>query len=82
LYNLSNINKDKWPHNWLRNIGEEPVIYDPDAMTKTKEQIQSYVFSKGYFDGKVTDTVVTANKKSDVFYNVDLYGHTLFVTHI
>jgi outer membrane protein assembly factor BamA len=72
LYNLSNINKEKWPHNWLRNIGEEPVIYDSYAKTKTKEQIKSYVTSKGYFDGKVTDTVVTANRKSDVFYNVDL----------
>jgi outer membrane protein assembly factor BamA len=72
LYNLSNINKEKWPHNWLRNIGEEPVIYDSDAKNKTKEQIKSYVASKGYFDGHVTDTVVTANRKSDVFYNVDL----------
>jgi outer membrane protein assembly factor BamA len=73
LYNLSNINKDKWPHNWLRSIGEEPVIYDSYATNKTKEQIKSYVASKGYFDGKVTDTVKTANRKSDVFYNVDLH---------
>jgi Omp85 superfamily domain len=72
LYNLSNINKEKWPHNWLRNIGEAPVIYDSYAMTKTREQIKSYVTSKGYFDGKVTDTVKTANRKSDVFYNVSL----------
>lgn len=73
LYNLSNLNKQKWPHNWLRNIGEEPVIYDTYLTKKSKEQIQSYVFSKGYFDGKVTDTVKTANKKSDVSYNVDLH---------
>jgi outer membrane protein assembly factor BamA len=72
LYNLSNINKQKWPHTWLRNIGEEPVIYDPSFTKKSKEQIKSYIFSKGYFDGKVTDTVKTANRKSDVFYNVDL----------
>ena len=72
LYNLSNINKQKWPHTWLRNIGEEPVIYDPSFTKKSKEQIKSYVFSKGYFDGKVTDTVKTANKKSDVLYNIDL----------
>ena len=72
LYNLSNINKDKWPHNWLRNIGEEPVIYDPYATIRSKEQIKSYVASKGYFDGNVSDTVKTANRKSDVFYNVDL----------
>jgi outer membrane protein assembly factor BamA len=72
LYNLSNINKNRWPHNWLRNIGEEPVIYDPYATIKSKEQIKSYVASKGYFDGDVSDTVKTANKKSDVFYKVDL----------
>lgn len=72
LYNLSNINKDKWPHSWLRNIGEEPVIFDQFAATKTKQQIKSFVASKGYFDGKVTDTVNTVKRKSDVYYNVDL----------
>ena len=72
LYNLSNINKQKWPHKWLRDIGEEPVIFDTNATVKTKDQIKSYVASKGYFDGQVMDTVETANRKSDVFYNVDL----------
>jgi hypothetical protein len=72
LYNLSNINKQKWPHKWLRDIGEEPVIYDPYETDKSKEQIQSFIESKGYFDGQVMETIETANKKSDVFYNVDL----------
>lgn len=73
LYNLSNIKKDKWPHNWLRNIGEAPVIFDETAVKKTRDQIKSYVFSKGYFDADVTDTVKTARKKSDVYYNVNLH---------
>ncbi len=72
LYNLSNINKQKWPNKWLRDIGEEPVIFDSYAMNKTKDQIKSYVVSKGYFDGKVTDSVETVNKKSEVYYNIDL----------
>lgn len=72
LYNLSNINKERWPHKWLRSIGEEPVIFDPTATTSSREQIKSYVSSKGYFDGKVMDTVLTAKRKSDVFYEVDL----------
>lgn len=72
LYNLSNINKTRWPHSWLRGIGEEPVIYDPYATKKTTQQITSYVSSKGFFDGKVTDTVKTINRKSDVYYNVAL----------
>ena len=41
LYNLSNINKQKWPHNWLRNIGEEPVVFDSYASIKSKDQIKS-----------------------------------------
>lgn len=72
LYNLSNINKSKWPHGWLREIGEEPVIFDPYSTIRSKEQIQSYVASKGYFDGHVKDTVVTENMKSDVTYEVEL----------
>lgn len=73
LYNLSNINKERWPHAWLRNIGEPPVIFDAFSAAKSKEQIKSYVDSKGYFDGIVTDTVKTSNKKSDVYYNVYLH---------
>jgi len=72
LYNLSDINKEKWPHKWLREIGEEPVIYDPFSTGKSKEQIQSFIASKGYFDGFVEDTVKTEKRKSDVFYTVSL----------
>ena len=72
LYDLSNINKDHWPHNWLRNIGEEPVIFDPYAADKSKIQIKTYIASKGYFDGQVKDTVETSNMKSKVYYNIDL----------
>jgi len=46
LYNLSNIEKEKWPHTWLRNIGEGPVIFDITSTVKTREQINSYISSK------------------------------------
>jgi len=72
LYNLSNINKQKWPHNWLRNIGEEPVIFDSYATIRSKDDIKSYVATKGYFDGKILDTIKTENRKTDVFYNIEL----------
>lgn len=72
LYNLSNIEKDKWPHTWLRNIGEEPVIYDPYATERSTNDIQSFVSSKGYFDSRVIDSVKTEKRKSEVFYSVNL----------
>lgn len=72
LYNLSNINKTKWPNGWLRQIGEAPVIFDPSAALKTTEQIKTYVASKGYFDGKVEDSLKTEDRKTRVFYNINL----------
>jgi outer membrane protein assembly factor BamA len=72
LYNLSNINKNKWPHKWLREIGEEPVIFDNNASEVTKTQMKSYLASKGFFDANVTDTIDIENRKSKVSYNVNL----------
>jgi len=72
LYNLSNLEKNRWPHNWLRNIGEEPVIFDIAAAARSKEQIGSYLSSKGYFDSRVSDSIETANKRSSVGYHINL----------
>ncbi len=72
LYNLSNIEKDKGINKWLREIGEEPVIFDPYAATKSVGQIKSYISSKGYFDGKVDDEIETVKNKSSVYYNVEI----------
>ena len=72
LYNLSNLEKEKWPHNWLREIGEEPVIFDSYEIDKSLQQIKSYIGSKGYFDSRVSDTITTENRKTDVTYKVDL----------
>ncbi len=72
LYNLSNINKTKWPNGWLRQIGEAPVIFDPSAAEKTTDQIKTYVASKGYFDGRVEDSLKTEDRKTKVVYNINL----------
>ena len=72
LYNLSNIEKEKGIHNWLRKVGEEPVVFDPYSTTKSMEQIRSFVSSKGYFDGTVSDTIETVKGQSSVHYNVDI----------
>ena len=71
LYNLSNLEKDGWPHGWLRNIGEEPVVFDPFATTKTAEQLDNYLFYKGYFNADVTADLSTRKKRTNVVYNID-----------
>jgi outer membrane protein assembly factor BamA len=72
LYNLSNIEKEKGINGWLRKVGEEPVIFDPYSATKSTDQIESYVSSKGYFDGTVSESVETIKRQSSVNYNVDI----------
>lgn len=70
LYNMSNIEKSGWPHGWLRNIGEEPVIFDAFAAGKSSEQIENYLFSKGYFNAEVSTDIFTHKQKTDVVYSV------------
>jgi outer membrane protein assembly factor BamA len=71
LYNLSNLEKEKWPHGWLRRIGEEPVIFDPVAADRSAGQIQSYLSSKGFFNARVTDTIATAREEASVVYDIN-----------
>jgi len=71
LYNLSNIDKDRWPHNWLRRIGEEPVVYSP-AMTRTSaEQLSQFLENKGYYHAVIRDTVFFRRRNARVNYTID-----------
>lgn len=65
LYNLSN--KDK-PTSWFREIGEPPVIYDEVLKDKSIEQIQQYLYNKGYYQSSVHDSIVFKNKRANVTY--------------
>lgn len=56
FYNLSNVNKNNWFNNWLRKIGEEPVIYDPYLTNRSHEQLKKYLENKGYYFSQIIDT--------------------------
>ena len=71
LYNLSDLTREKWPHGWLRRIGEEPVILDEVAAERSAGQIQSYLWSKGFFNASVTDTVNVTGNEAKVIYRVN-----------
>jgi hypothetical protein len=70
LYSLSDIEKEKWPHNWLRKIGEEPVIYDPGLTRSSTEQIRQFLENKGYYHSEVHDTVIFRGKNARAHYRV------------
>ncbi len=70
LYNLSSPHKDNGFHNWLRDIGEPPVVYDPDLKDRTREQFYLYLCNKGYYHASVTDTTLFRNNRAWVKYRI------------
>ena len=72
IYNLANPKREKFPSKWFREIGEEPVLYDPLLTEKTTEQFIKYLNSRGYYHASVTDSVSLDKKKAKVNYEVNL----------
>lgn len=70
LYNLSNIKKDKGLNKQLRNMGEEPVIFDQNLTQMSVNQLKNYTISKGYMNAEVDDTVIYKRRKATVIYHV------------
>lgn len=71
LYNLSNLKKEKGINKFLRNIGEEPVIYDPYLTDKSLNQLKKYLENKGYYNAGISDSVQFKGKRAYVVYNID-----------
>lgn len=76
VYNITQTNKEKKFLKWIgiyrlgRIVGEPPVIIDTVLIAKTKTQFSKYLYSKGYYNAIVTDTIVYTNKKAFVDYHV------------
>jgi outer membrane protein assembly factor BamA len=71
LYNLSNLQKTRWPHNWLRRIGEEPVVFNPTLTNTSAQQLRQFLENKGYYHAAVRDTVLYGKKNARVTYHIN-----------
>lgn len=68
LYNLSS---QKNEEGLLKRIGEAPVIYNPFLTQKSKEEFERFMHNKGYYQAKITDTVIyKKKKKAEVYYSI------------
>lgn len=72
LYNLANPDKDKFPHGWLRKIGEPPIVYDYTLQESTAGQYLKYLENKGYYHAIVTDTAFLNDnrKRANIIYDI------------
>lgn len=69
VYNLSSKSKD---NDWLKRIGEAPVLYDEFQTQKTGEQLRIYLKNKGYHNAVVTDSIQIngSRRKLNLIYNI------------
>lgn len=67
MYSLSSKKKEE---GLLKNIGEEPVIYDMGLKDKSAQQLEQYLYNKGYYQALVKDTVEFRKKKAKVTFEI------------
>ena len=72
MYNLSKKDSERGLSNWLRKIGEEPVIYDEFLSEKSVDFLKSYLDNKGYYNSIVKDTVQLKRKRARILYKIDV----------
>ena len=70
VYNISNPNKDNWINNYLRQMGEAPVVLDKKLVKKSISQIKSYFENNGYFTAEVSSNIGYKNRKAFVEYTI------------
>lgn len=71
IYNFGDRMKPGKFGNWLKRIGEEPVLLDTALAELTDRQFVLYMFRKGYFNASAGDSVVYQSKhKAKVIYEI------------
>lgn len=71
IYNIINHKKNTRINRWLKNrIAEAPVIYDSSLAMFSAQQMELYLFNKGYFNASVNHSVSIKKKKAKISYNI------------
>ncbi len=69
VYNLSSSSKTD---DWLKRIGEAPVLYDELQTQKTKEQLQIFLKNKGFYNAVINDSLLysKSGKKVNLLFDI------------
>ena len=69
VYNLSSGTK---ANDWLKRVGEAPVLYDEFQTQKSKEQLLIYLKNKGYYGAVVKDSleINQSGKKVNLIFDI------------
>jgi outer membrane protein assembly factor BamA len=56
--------------NWLKKIGEAPVVLDTTLVHRSTDQLKYFMNRKGYFHAVSQDTIIFKKKKAKVIYTI------------
>ena len=70
IYNFANSKKGKYRTDKIRNVGEPPSILDSSLVEISRNQIQRFLASKGYFNAEVKSEIYIKRKKARIIFNV------------
>ena len=71
VYNWTNGKGKGWDR-FVQKIGVAPVVYDPDMVDSSMENMTSHLEYLGYYGSKITSEIGVRKRRVDVTYNVTL----------
>ena len=71
MYNWSNGTGNGWDR-FLKKIGKAPVVYDPDMVESSIENITNHLEYLGYYGSSVNSEISVNKRRVSVIYNVNL----------
>lgn len=80
IYNWKNGKGGGWDR-FVNKIGQPPVILDTFLVKRSAVNLKNHLESIGYYNSNVDDTIITKNKKSDVYYYLSV-GEVYIIENI
>ena len=71
LYNWSNGKGCVWDR-FVQKLGVAPVVYDPDMVDSSIENLKNHLSYLGYYNSDVSSSIAVTKKRVKVTYNVTL----------
>lgn len=71
IFQMANPESNSWGNRILRKLGQSPVLFDSTLNAKALRNIKLYMDSEGYYNAKVTDTIIYKDKRANVTYKVN-----------
>jgi outer membrane protein assembly factor BamA len=69
VYSLSG-KSNNWLNRTIRNIGEEPVIFDSTLVFRTENDFRKLLVNRGYITAEVSTDILRHDKKAEVRFTI------------